>query len=898
MLHEPVGNMESVIRKLERFELPKSLLLHTYQNILKAQLRYELKLNEKAFFHKDMHEDEIKLLHIRNQKIRQAESYLKKSEAKQSPELDILKSAAIYFHCPVPQTHEYMNGETALTFSDEPDLFSLTNLVTTLEPLARQKDANPQFVKYFSNLQQKKSQVLLDESLRNSLRQGIIGIKLPKVRIDLLHENLPKIHVSRPNLTGIVRDYVTVGSNVSQYDKRFLKETLIDDTKSFLLNTKLFKTNYKNSTDITSQLSALVKKIDRVDYVIGANEINEFINLTKDHSYFQPDKNLVQINVLIEDTGGLNFDSIRTKKAQKKMNSLYILSQLVSLGSGGIYNQHQKFAETMNHYLSQADGDPLRPYQAISSVVGLGQQFLEHQGRDPTQTALTYLESPDHVRPVASYLLYDYFESLQNFPEKDRERLVGKATDFITEVATRYQLKDDPNHDSLAKYLTTISEDPEMQDLLGYTVLPFLAYAAENEDSFARDQWLNNASVLIQKKEYTKLLPILDKAFMLISSYDPDNIKINFDNPSSMQANGETIVIPQNITDALNALPPNPNYLPPEQFMDASQKSYIDTWHSIYGIDSKPPQIYWDPVKEQPTYVNQNFRYLIDSSLNRNKNNNNIYYFLGENIPWFEKFLMYSPNKFSEYYNNIPQDDSYHSKFADQKGFLLYFQDYTHFIQAHATPENPMSESDLFAYALVKCSGNYTQATQEIAMAYKLMARYDIESGNSVGGDEQFFRTRFLDINLPILLSISNQTIRTQDLNKVVPLLLKLDNRLIDQKDESGNSAGIELKMAYAFGSKDIDLAELFGIFYHIWAQKALVSAGIANPSAIAVLHSIGELPFWVSKNGLLNRHENSSNKTAAIAMAGMDLIQERHLLEPYLKKINLSETASPLPIK
>ncbi|PIP18315.1 MAG: hypothetical protein COX42_01545, partial [Parcubacteria group bacterium CG23_combo_of_CG06-09_8_20_14_all_35_6] len=68
MLHEPVGNMESVIRKLERFELPKSLLLHTYQNILKAQLRYELKLNEKAFFHKDMHEDEIKLLHIRNQK--------------------------------------------------------------------------------------------------------------------------------------------------------------------------------------------------------------------------------------------------------------------------------------------------------------------------------------------------------------------------------------------------------------------------------------------------------------------------------------------------------------------------------------------------------------------------------------------------------------------------------------------------------------------------------------------------------------------------------------------------------------------------------------------------------------------------------------------------------------
>jgi len=119
---------------------------------------------------------------------------------------------------------------------------------------------------------------------------------------------------------------------------------------------------------------------------------------------------------------------------------------------------------------------------------------------------------------------------------------------------------------------------------------------------------------------------------MLISSYDPDNIKINFDNPSSMQANGETIVIPQNITDALNALPPNPNYLPPEQFMDASQKSYIDTWHSIYGIDSKPPQIYWDPVKEQPTYVNQNFRYLIDSSLNRNKNNNNIYYIILINI--------------------------------------------------------------------------------------------------------------------------------------------------------------------------------------------------------------------------------------------------------------------------
>ena len=157
MPQEPSGDMERVIRNLERFQLPKNILLSAYQNILKAQLRSELILNERALPHKYLHKDEVKLLHIRNQKIKTAESILKESENQQSPELAILKAAAIYFHCPVPSTHEYINGETSLTFPAAPDLISLTNLVNTIEPLARQKDANPQFVKYFSNLRAKLS---------------------------------------------------------------------------------------------------------------------------------------------------------------------------------------------------------------------------------------------------------------------------------------------------------------------------------------------------------------------------------------------------------------------------------------------------------------------------------------------------------------------------------------------------------------------------------------------------------------------------------------------------------------------------------------------------------------------------------------------------------------------
>jgi len=860
MLHEPVGNMESVIRKLERFELPKSLLLHTYQNILKAQLRYELKLNEKAFFHKDMHEDEIKLLHIRNQKIRQAESYLKKSEAKQSPELDILKSAAIYFHCPVPQTHEYMNGETALTFSDEPDLFSLTNLVTTLEPLARQKDANPQFVKYFSNLQQKKSQVLLDESLRNSLRQGIIGIKLPKVRIDLLHENLPKIHVSRPNLTGIVRDYVTVGSNVSQYDKQFLKETLIDDTKSFLLNTKLFKTNYKNSTDITSQLSALVKKIDRVDYVIGADEINEFINLTKDHSYFKPDKNLVQINVLIEDTRGFNFDSIRTKKAQKKMNSLYILLQLVSLGSGGIYNQHQKFAETMNHVLSQADGDPLRPYQAIGSIVNFGQQFLEHQGNDPAQTALTYLENPDHVRPVASYLLYDYFESLQNFPEKDRERLVGKATDFITEVATRYQLKDDPNHDSLVKYFTTVSQDPEMQKLLSYSILPFTVYMAEHED-LAREQLLQKIQDHWFDGEYNEIIPHVKKIVNLFKDYDPDNIKLDFDNPDKVETLTNRYTIPQETIDRLNGLPHNPNFLPLPEFFSEIESSYEQQWHNIYGEKSVPPIPYrtisQDITQEKTVLlINKVLTQVFNNTPPTTQNGSETSgdskthdigrSFSQENGDWFTDSMTLSESNIKDMFDRIPENDPYRAKFTNGDGLLNYYQDYVHYIKANGSPDNPIPESDLFGYALVKCNGNYSDALKEMAVLYKFLARDDLASGYSNNAQEivnpnesasqTFFRTKFLEVNLPILESIGSQTKLLSDPSKIIK---ELPKGLIDQQRSlDGLFAPIDI------GGKEIDLADIWGEQYHRIAALALTTYTTQSPSLISLGHAVNEFPF------------------------------------------------------
>jgi len=905
-----------------------SILISLYQRILTSQLKQELGVNTAALPHQALDNKEKAGLRIRNLSLEQGLKQLNEIKTGSvKPEETILKVAATINRCPPPQTHEYINGETRLSFTDEPDLFALTNLVKTVEPLAQHPNANPQFVKYFDNLRNKYSQVLLKESLVNSRKRGFIGI---------------------------TKEYLPFDPTVSEKELGTLHKVFVKDIQQFARKHRKFMLSsfpagvLNTEQDFFPELTALLEKVSSKGYVMGASELQEYMRLTKNHPYFKPASYLKDVSGVVEDTQTLDFDSIRTKKAVRKVAPVILFAQLFALG-GGIVNQ-QHFADSLNHTLSQPDGDPLRMVQATGNLLDFGHYLVENRDQDPVQNVMTYLEDPDHVKPVASYLLYDYFESLEHFPEADRARLVDKATNFVNEVASRYQAPNDPNHDALAEYLLSISEDQEMQDLLGYTVLPALAYVAENEDSFAQEQWLYNAQKLVLETprgtatenveklsqnphiqamvdkyllpyakqmdkqsagewyyyasihllngDYEKLIPYLEKAVTLLTSYDPDNIVIDFDNPDTMYANGETITVPHSITEALNSLPPNPNYLGPEEFLQTSQEQYQVLWREIYGKEVSAPPLYWSPVKVQPPYVNQDHEHFIDTSVNRQEGADNYHFQSEENRDWFTRATIDSPSRFSDVYNLIPEGDPYRSKFGSEDGFLLYFQDYSHFITANGTPEKPILETDLFAYALVKCNGNYTEAKQEMAILYKLLARYDIESGLRGGHlypdtplpehtdpEQHFYRTKFIEVNLPILLSVTNQsTSHMADYNEIFPLLRQLDIRLVDHQDDTMYSEDETARGAYDFGAKDIDWAEMFGIIYHIASQDALVSSGIANPAAIAINHAIGEIPFWLARNdGKLDTTENSSNKASAIALAGLDLIKLRHVLRDNL---------------
>lgn len=943
------GNPEQNVTK-EGKTLSYSILINLYKRIQTAQLKQELKVNTAALSHHALDNKEKDGLRTRNLSLKQGLTQLRQiTTGSVEPEETILKVAATVNRCPQPQIHKYINGETGLSFTGEPDFFALTNLVKTVEPLARHPNVNPQFVKYFDNLREKYSEVLLKESLVNSRKRGVIGI---------------------------TKEYLPFDPTVSEKELVALHEVLIKDIQQFARKHRKFMLSsspagvLSTEQDFFPELTALRDKVSSKGYVMGASELQEYMRLTKNHPYFKPAAYLKDVSSVVKDTQTLDFDSIRTKKALKWVNPIILVITLMS--SGGMLNSYQnngqRFSESLDiyqalldHHFSQPDANPMRFYKAAENLADFGHYLVENRNQDPAQNVMTYLEDPEHVRPVASYLLYDYFESLKHFPEADRARLVDKATTFVNEVATRYNAPNDPNHDALAEYLLSISEDEEMQDLLGYTVLPAIAYISENEDSFARDQWLDNAQKLALENpsgtvadnleklsenphiqamadkyllpyaeqideqareewyyyaslhlvngDYAKLIPYLKKAIHFVSNYDPDNVKIDFDHPDKFEVDNELITIPHNITEALDSLPENPNYLPPEQFFEVTSVRYADLWHEIYGEDTPAPQIFWDPVKVQPEYVDSNLRALLNNILTQNSGESDRFdYMSDENTDWFTKSTIGALRQnFAEIYSFIGDEDPYKQKFDNPESFLRYYQDYVQYINSNGSPAKPLPESELLSYALVKCNGNMSDATKEVALVYKFLARFDIENGFKAAlspriefpydlasqdrleysrSSQQFFRSLFLDENIPILLSIKSQVISGPDITSSSKILKHLDKRLIDQWGDRENVD--PYYYAYSFGTKDIDLAEVWGIKYHRWSELALTANGIANPTAVSINHAIRETPimFYGSWTHFIPR-ENSSNKSSVLALSGLDNIKYRHIFQDRLDTAN-----------
>jgi len=267
-----------------------------------------------------------------------------------------------------------------------------------------------------------------------------------------------------------------------------------------------------------------------------------------------------------------------------------------------------------------------------------------------------------------------------------------------------------------------------------------------------------------------------------------------------------------------------------------------------------------------------------------------------------------TPSSFKDIYDLFKEkNDSYSKKFPDRETFFEYYKDYINFIKENSTPENPMPESLLEGYIYVKCDGNMSEASIEKALLDKLMSRYDITDGSdahnpprisgtyetTAESDQAFYRSIFLEENLPLLMSINYQTLSGQDMNEVSKILLTLDPRLIDQvKDiHSGRWDGLTL------GSKKFDLAEMWGTKYHRDSEAALVANGIGNPSAIAIMHTVNEIPFEIrGETGLtIVPNENGAYKPIELAKAGIDNIKLRHFLEEEVPSVYMRPKEIPI---
>lgn len=247
--------------------------------------------------------------------------------------------------------------------------------------------------------------------------------------------------------------------------------------------------------------------------------------------------------------------------------------------------------------------------------------------------------------------------------------------------------------------------------------------------------------------------------------------------------------------------------------------------------------------------------------------------FSQENGDWFTDSIISSGLvNLKDIYDKIPENDPYKTKFTNGDSVLNYYQDYVHYIKAHANPEDPIPESDLFGYALVKCNGNYSDALKEMAVLYKFLARYDLETGisnhgqgetNTVeSGSQRFFRTKFLEENLPILESIDSQTKLLSDPSS---LLETLPKGLIDQTDsiKSGDFSPLDI------GDKDVDLADVWGEPYHRIAALALTTYTTQTPSSIGLGHAFNEFPYLLYGSKFYPS-EQGSTKFSEVVLSDM----------------------------
>lgn len=507
----------------------------------------------------------------------------------------------------------------------------------------------------------------------------------------------------------------------------------------------------------------------------------------------------------------------------------------------------------------------------------VGPQMAELAGDDLAEYVHSSVRGlEEHVDTMATQqialaihpLLAGYFDTYSHFPADRHEEISQKLASLIYETSKSY-ITDD--NERLVEILHGSLSDTELWDAIGYTALPFLAHAYEQEDILvdvaeslaSLTEWGQSPLDLGKLKavglaQHT-LTNALLKLIFAIRDYDPNNIVFDIDVPKELHIyndddEGEVFPIAQELVEQMNEELVNPNYLPPVEFYHQTFDRYDRLWREIYGTESVVPEIHRtmdDNISSQLGYLIS--RFIDGDSIDA------VYSLSGESATdWFSNAMISTPD-FEEILDLIKAADAdYAQKFA-QESMLNYYHKYIDFITKQSAQTGFVDESQILAFALVRCNGNLSDASREVAILYKLLGRYDLNSGAYYGGiwHHDFFSSSAFEQNLAIWKLIKFESTATRvpiDVLEQLPVYMR---QLSQYQSKS-------------FGYKEIELADLLGI-YHYFSSRAVATYSSVPTAMVGLMHSLNESPVDLRRGS--QPGQQSGTKAGTLTMMAKDNI-------------------------
>ena len=223
-------------------------------------------------------------------------------------------------------------------------------------------------------------------------------------------------------------------------------------------------------------------------------------------------------------------------------------------------------------------------------------------------------------------------------------------------------------------------------------------------------------------------------------------------------------------------------------------------------------------------------------------------------LSWRAKVLQ-TGNPLDSWYDFIPSDSPYKDRFSSREEFGNYFVGLWQWVLGNSSDESPLPESRLLGHLLALNEGNWTDAVFELSLFYKMVARCDI-------GKEDHKVIYLVDRDRDVYANQIFQLVRRMKFETFPPFvqeMIRLEDDiygrvdggrlLFDQRNigawlagrhNGGGYLDLEQGRNVSFNPKDLDAAELAGIFYHGWGDEMMALSGF-DPQWVVLGHDLSE---------------------------------------------------------